>query len=110
MIIGHLLQRRFVLRMRLVLLPGDTVLPPAPLARELERLDPVVQLGEVHHLDRARAPRPTARNRLMLEGFHELLMLECLLGGGHIAPIVSPRGQTGKLSVSLKFFPMWLPS
>src|SRR2546430_1367196 len=100
MFIGHFLQRRFVPR-RLELLPsGDTVLPPAPLARELERLDPIVHLGEVHRLHRARAPRSPARNRFMLERSDELLMLEGLLGRGHVAPIVSPNGRTGKLSFS----------
>src|SRR3989449_8281771 len=70
------------------------------LARELERLDPIVHLGEVRRPDRARAPRPTAGNRFMLERFHKLLMLEALLGRGHVAPIVSPRGRAGKLSFS----------
>ncbi|TLY25030.1 MAG: hypothetical protein E6K64_05130 [Nitrospirae bacterium] len=100
MFIGYLLQRRFVPRRRELFPSGDTILPPAPLARELERLDPIVHLGEVRRLDRARAPRPTARNRFVLERFHELLMLEGLLGRGHVAPIVSPRGRTGKLSFS----------
>src|SRR5256885_4445314 len=39
MFIGHLLQRRFVPWRRELLPPDDTVLPAAPLARELERLE-----------------------------------------------------------------------
>src|SRR5438445_13564164 len=97
MFIGHLLQRRFVPWRREVLPPDDTVLPAAPLARELARLDPLVQPGEVRRLDRARAPRPAARNRLMLERFHEPLVQYGLLGRGHVSPLVSPSAPSREL-------------
>ena len=60
---------------------GHAIPPPAPLACELEGLDVVAVLREVHDVDRPRAPRLPARDRLVLEGLDKLLMAYALRGG-----------------------------
>src|SRR6266508_3744196 len=78
MLVGQVQQRGLIPWRLKFFTTGEAILPPAPLAPQLEYLDPVRQVRQIRRLDRARASRQPACNRFMLERFDKLLLADRL--------------------------------
>lgn len=67
MLICHIQKGSLIPRRGNLLPARDSILPIATLTPKFKGLDPIVQLRDILHFDRATAVRPGALNRVLLE-------------------------------------------